>query len=147
MKANAVHAKAPSKILVLIAMFVGWLSVAFATQYTYDDLGRITKVSEPDGSMIQYTFDSVGNVTSINRTGPTGTFGLRGYIQATMMGSCAWHFIGSMAVNVYPISCKKVRIVVTNNSSFTSFTYGKGPSWNGGPGGNFHQTYEWEESL
>jgi hypothetical protein len=67
--------------------------------------------------------------------------------QATLMGSCAWHYLGSFDINVYPVSCTKARFVVKNNSSFKSFLYGIGPSWSGGPMGNLLQTYTWEESL
>jgi hypothetical protein len=75
------------------------------------------------------------------------SFGWSGYLGATWRRSCAGHFIGSYRVDIFPISCNRARIRVTNNSSFTSFAYGLGPSWSGGPGGNFYQTYEWEEQL
>jgi RHS repeat-associated protein len=74
-------------------------------------------------------------------------FGLSGFIHATLMGSCAWHYIGSFDINVYPISCKRARFVVKNNSSFRSFMYGVGPSWSSGPMSNLFQTYTWEEDL
>lgn len=38
--------------------------------YTYDLLGRITDVVEPDGSTIHYTYDANGNMTSTTRTAP-----------------------------------------------------------------------------
>ena len=74
-------------------------------------------------------------------------FGISQFIQATMQGNCAWHFIGSFDLNVIPISCTQARFTITNNSSFTSFSYGLGPSWQGGPMGNFRQTYTWDETL
>jgi RHS repeat-associated protein len=88
-----------------------------------------------DASKLQ----SVTNVAS--------RFGIPQFIQATMQGNCAWHFIGSFRVDVTPISCTQARFTITNNSSFTSFSYGVGPSWNGGPMGNFRQTYTWDETL
>lgn len=41
---------------------------AAPTQYLYDDLGRITRAIEWDGSSTQYAYDSTGNATSIVRT-------------------------------------------------------------------------------
>lgn len=41
-----------------------------AVNYTYDAMGRITHVIEPDGSSVQYTYDASGNVTSITRSEP-----------------------------------------------------------------------------
>jgi RHS repeat-associated protein len=80
-------------------------------------------------------------------TNVAAKFGLRQFMQATLQASCAWHFIGSFDIDVFPVSCTKARIRVTNNSSFRSFAYGVGPSWSRGPGSNFYQTYEWEEDL
>jgi RHS repeat-associated protein len=74
-------------------------------------------------------------------------FGIPQFIQATMQGNCAWHFVGSFRIDIAPVSCTQARFTVTNNSSFTSFAYGLGPSWNGGPMGNFYQSYTWVESL
>ena len=85
------------------------------------------------------SLQSVTNVAS--------KFGVPQFIRATMEGNSAWHFIGSFSLDVTPISCSQARFTITNNSSFKSFTYGKGPSWNGGPMGNFYQTYTWDETL
>jgi RHS repeat-associated protein len=73
-------------------------------------------------------------------------FGFRQFMTATFT-SCAWSFVGSFRIDIYPLSCTKARFVVTNNSSFTSFAYGIGPSWTHGPGSNFLQTYTWDETL
>jgi YD repeat-containing protein len=80
-------------------------------------------------------------------TNVASKFGIPQFIQATMQGNCAWHFIGSFSLDVTPVSCSQARFTITNNSSFKSFSYGAGPSWNGGPMGNFNQTYTWDESL
>ena len=49
-----------------------------ATQYIYDDAGRVVLATESDGSSIQYSYDAVGNLTTITRTGAgvltVGTF-------------------------------------------------------------------------
>jgi hypothetical protein len=80
-------------------------------------------------------------------TGVGSQFGVPQFIQATMQGNCAWHFIGSFDLDVAPISCTQARFTIKNNSSFKSFLYGIGPAWEGGPMGNFRQTYTWDESL
>lgn len=72
-------------------------------------------------------------------------FGLRQYLQATFT-SCAWSFLGSFSIEIYPESCHQAKFIVKNNSSFKSFSAGIGPSWEYGPMSNFRQTYIWEES-
>ena len=80
-------------------------------------------------------------------TNVKSSFGVIRYIEAGFT-SCAWSFLGSFRVDVYPVSCHQAKFVVTNNSSFTSFTGGIFPSWNNnGPMSNFYQTYTWEENL
>ena len=76
-------------------------------------------------------------------------FGAKGYFDATVTKNPTWHFIGSFAINVYPVDCFNVRVEVTNNSSFQSFAYGIAPHWERstfGPMGNMRQTYWWEQS-
>jgi hypothetical protein len=68
------------------------------------------------------------------------------FISATLQQSCAWHFVGSFRLDIKPISCTQARFIVTNNSSFTSFSYGVFRSWETGPMGNMRQTYTWEEN-
>lgn len=63
------------------------------------------------------------------------------------MQSCAWNFIGSFDINIYPAGCKHIDVAVSNNSSFTSFSYGLGPSWQRGPMSDFRQIYTWNEGL
>jgi YD repeat-containing protein len=47
-------------------------------QYTYDALGRVTKVEYADGSVIEYEYDDAGNRTEVDQdaatNAPTGTF-------------------------------------------------------------------------
>ena len=74
-------------------------------------------------------------------------FGVTQLGQAIAAKSCAWNYIGSYRLDVIPIDCKSVRVFATNNSSFTSFSYGLGPSWTNGPMSNFYQTYSWDERL
>lgn len=70
--AKAVHlAMACRVILAAIALCVVTAGVHAATEYSYDALGRLIRVMEPDGSSVQYTYDASGNVTSIARTAAT----------------------------------------------------------------------------
>lgn len=43
------------------------------TAYTYDVLGRVTKVVYPDGGVVEYSYDNAGNRTQVNRTAGTGS--------------------------------------------------------------------------
>jgi hypothetical protein len=74
-------------------------------------------------------------------------FGVVDFLQSYIYGDCARQYIGSYSVEVTPISCTQARFTITNNSSFESFSYGLGPAWDGGPMGNFRQTYTWDENL
>lgn len=44
-------------------------SASAATQYTYDDLNRLTKVQYDDGRSITYTYDPAGNLLGISKAG------------------------------------------------------------------------------
>jgi hypothetical protein len=75
-------------------------------------------------------------------------FNANRFIQGAMDGSCAWHFLDTLAINIYPVSCKRVRFVITNNSDTTSFFAGMAPTVYGNvPGGRIHQTYTWEQEA
>lgn len=71
-------------------------------------------------------------------------FGLMGLMRAGI--DPIEQFIGNYRVDIYPQG-NMLQFTLTNNSSFTSFSYGYGPSWNGGPMGNFNQTYIFTEPL
>jgi YD repeat-containing protein len=43
------------------------------TAYTYDVLGRVTKVTYPDGGVVEYEYDKAGNRIAVNRTAGTGS--------------------------------------------------------------------------
>lgn len=47
------------------------LSAAGDTVYTYDALGRLTKVVRPDGVETNYTLDAAGNRTQVTEGAPT----------------------------------------------------------------------------
>src|SRR5260370_10593110 len=54
-------------------LLVGFVSTvcgegASPVQYAYDDLGRLTKVVDPNGNVAAYSYDAVGNLLSIARS-------------------------------------------------------------------------------
>ena len=48
--------------------------LAYAEEYEYDDLNRVTKVIYDDGSYVEYTYDRNGNIikTKVYNAGETG---------------------------------------------------------------------------
>ncbi len=50
--------------IFIYAVFFGFNSSSFAgdISYTYDDAGRLTRVSSGDGRLIKYTYDNAGNL-------------------------------------------------------------------------------------
>jgi hypothetical protein len=81
-------------------------------------------------------------------TGYRWEFNTSRFIHASMNGSCAWHFLGTFAINVYPIDCKTAQVVVTNSSDTHSFFAGHGPVRRGNVlGGQIFQLYSWLETL
>lgn len=58
---------------LLLGLVLVWAGAAHASNYTYDALGRITQVTEADGSWIQYAYDANGNVTSITSSAAAGS--------------------------------------------------------------------------
>jgi hypothetical protein len=70
-------------------------------------------------------------------------FGLTGFLNAGV--DPTEQFVGSYRVDITPNSDGSINMFLTNSTSFTSFSYGLGPSWNGGPGGTQSQIYHWTE--
>jgi RHS repeat-associated protein len=74
------------------------------------------------------------------------SFGLTGLVRAGL--NPTRQFVGSYSVDIYPLENCKIKIVLNNTTSFTSFTYGIGPDWQRStfrPMGNMTQTYWWIE--
>jgi YD repeat-containing protein len=46
--------------------------LADTTSYTYDDAGRLTQVSYPNGKTITYTYDKAGNLLTRQVSAPAG---------------------------------------------------------------------------
>ena len=57
------------RALVLVACLAGMLVYADIVTYTYDDAGRLTSVTYPNGASITYTYDAAGNLTARTVTG------------------------------------------------------------------------------
>jgi hypothetical protein len=75
-------------------------------------------------------------------------FGLSGLIGAGL--NPTRQFLGSYGVDIYPASDCKMKVIVTNVSSFKSFAYGIAPDWDRstlGPMGNMSQTIWWIEDI
>jgi hypothetical protein len=70
-------------------------------------------------------------------------FGLKGLWKAGT--DPTEQFVGSYRVDIIPNSDGTLNINLYNSTSFTSFSYGLGPNWNGGPGGTQTQIYHWTE--
>ena len=50
---------------------VGMAQTVNETKYTYDALGRVTKVEYPKGAIINYQYDKAGNRTQVAVVGGT----------------------------------------------------------------------------
>lgn len=70
-------------------------------------------------------------------------FGLKGLWNAGL--DPTEQFVGSYRVDITPNPDGSININLTNSTSFTSLSYGIGPSWNGGSGGTQTQNYHWTE--
>jgi YD repeat-containing protein len=46
--------------------------LADTTSYSYDDAGRLTQVSYPNGKTITYTYDKAGNLLTRQISAPAG---------------------------------------------------------------------------
>ena len=51
-------------LLIAASTVVGATQASHAATYEYDDIGRLTKATLDDGTVIDYTYDAVGNRTS-----------------------------------------------------------------------------------
>lgn len=71
MKAVTSHLNhAPLRLLVgAAAMVASFAAVAGSATYTYDNLGRLTRIAYSNGVVITYTYDAAGNRTAVVTTG------------------------------------------------------------------------------
>jgi YD repeat-containing protein len=53
------------------------LAASNTISYEYDELGRLTKVTQPDGSTVAYTLDATGNREEVKVTVGGGSAGLQ----------------------------------------------------------------------
>lgn len=57
----------------LLVMLGAGSAQAGETTYTYDSLGRVSKVTYPDGGVVEYDYDKAGNRIEVRRTAGTGS--------------------------------------------------------------------------
>ncbi len=65
MNANRLRSYCLVICFFFIPVFAG-VSYASQSQYIYDDIGRLSRVVNQDGSYLFYVYDAVGNLTAIN---------------------------------------------------------------------------------
>jgi RHS repeat-associated protein len=147
----------PTALGIAAGMAVNWATGSAPSSSSFDAGSPMTQGlrNTPNVDMARSFFYSknagkscdcsTGDFESV--TGYMSPFGASGYFNSLWAGNAAWHFAGSFAINIYPQPDCQIKFVLTNNSSFTSFAYGLGPSWEGGPMGNYRQTYTWTERI
>jgi hypothetical protein len=74
-----------------------------------------------------------------------GSFGLKGLVEAGF--DPIEQYVGSYRIDIYVVDKTKLQYVLTNTTSFKSFFYGIGPHWQGGPMGDYTQTYIFREPI
>lgn len=58
--------------LVVVAAAAAVPALAGSAAHTYDSLGRLTKVTYSNGTVITYAYDAAGNRSSVVTTGAPG---------------------------------------------------------------------------
>ena len=61
--------------VVLTFVLVFAVAQTEAETYSYDTLGRLTRIAYPDGTSIDYTYDANGNRLTLTANAPTGGTG------------------------------------------------------------------------
>lgn len=82
------------------------------TTYAYDDKGRVSRVTRPEGDADEYTYDARGNVTQVTRKAKPGS-GLSDVVtSASYPSTCT-----------YVVSCNKPDSTTDALSKVTDYTY------------------------
>ena len=59
------HASRSAILVAACALLAAMAPAARATQYEYDALNRVTRVTHDNGTSVSYTYDAAGNITSV----------------------------------------------------------------------------------
>ncbi|MBS4013170.1 MAG: hypothetical protein KGZ97_05340 [Bacteroidetes bacterium] len=98
----------------------------------------------------EYFYDKyvgVSNLKGASVTNYSGKFGFMGLIRAGF--NPIEQYVGSCTIDITSDG-ESLNFSVWNNTSFKSFFYGFGPSWDRSsfrPGGNMIQYYQWSEPI
>jgi hypothetical protein len=117
-------------------------------RFTNDKVANALKNSEGVRKARDYFYNKYhGKITvGATLTDFDTTFGLKGLLFAGV--DPVEQFVGTFKVEkIEVIDGNRLQYTLSNPTSFTSFLYGKGPSWEGGPMGNFRQTYVFTEPI
>lgn len=94
----------------LLAALTGGQAVA-ATQYTYDELNRLTKVVYDDGRSISYAYDAAGNLLRVDKLGPTISpdLQLRDNFDGASLDAAVWNARGGASCGGMVVGGGQVR--------------------------------------
>jgi len=152
----------PGPFFEALAMAFNWL---FGTGPEHRDFGAATNQArdmqdapsvvkarkfyqQKDANSLSCACNMQMDMTGYNVTDYIGKFKQSEFLEATKNLDFTEHFIGSYDINIYGKPDGKVKFVLNNVSSFTSFWEGFPPSWSRnsfGPMGDMEQTIHWEE--
>jgi len=112
---------------------------------TYNSSGVLQSITERSGVIQTMSYDAAGRLSTVaDNFGHTLTIAHNTAIEiasVTLSGGATVQYAYDSTLRLATVT------QADNNSSFKSFFYGAGPAWEGGPTGNFRQTYTWDENL
>ena len=142
-----------SNVRTAYAMTLMWqtgyrMPFGVGSHYENDEVANAIRNAHGVDQARDYFYKKYKGAASLKGASVTNygaSFGLSGLARAGI--DPIEQFIGSYTINMSVVNGNWLQYSITNNTSFTSFFYGIGPSWNGGPMGNFNQTYIFTEPI